>query len=501
MRNLIKLYSFKLKNFIWLEILRGILIIFAAWLMMRTVESILKNNIETNYILILFLILSLRLMIENILNKKFIELSLKFQKSVRSHLHRHLLTNYNVNSGELLTLIFETVESFDELIVKVLPNILSILTLLPLILIISLMFDFMTTLIFLFTLPIAPFLLYLIGKTVSIKNQQAWSALSKLNGDFKELLSAITTLKIFRRINPALEKLKVTSEQSAIATLEVLKLAFISSFALELITTLSIALIAVTIGLRLIDYKVTFDVAFFLLLLAPEFFSPIRNIGVAFHSAVKAKDALNLINKYLQRNEDKLDISSTIIKLQNVSFTYPNKIAPTLENINMTFKVGAVTVITGESGSGKSTLLKILAGLYSPTSGTILIDSNIAYLPQQPHLFETTVHNNLTLFKPANDKQIKNFLKAVNLDLNLNDEVRALSRGQLQRLGLVRVLLQNANILILDEPTAGLDIDTEQIILKLLNEYKSSRTIIVASHRSTMIDFADEIFRLKTLTF
>ena len=310
----IKTYKKILVPLISFELLRGIFIIFIAWLF----QCVIING---QWILILFIALACRIIIENFRMKKFNLLSLNFQEELRRKLHRSFFSSSTpIDSGEILTLIFNVVESFDEFFIKVLPNFLTIIILLPLILIVTSIIDPPSAMIFFVTLPIAPFLLYLIGQAVSTKNQVAMIALSKLNSDFRELISAITTLKIFKQIDSAITKLKSTSEQSAATTLEVLKIAFISAFALELITTLSIAIIAVTIGLRLVDDKIYFDVALFLLILAPEFYSPIRQLGAAFHSFIKAKDALiglRAKGEVLRKNHSALSSQPSLVTPNN----------------------------------------------------------------------------------------------------------------------------------------------------------------------------------------
>ncbi len=475
-----------------LELLRGLLIITIAVLLQCVIL-----NVQDTIILMLLLMMFLRIIIENRRAKRFSELSLKMQETLRTRLHKAFFSGISTaDSGELLTLIFDTVESIDEFIVKVLPNLLTIVILLPMILIVTTIIDPMTTLIFLLTLPIAPFLLYLIGQAVSDKNQRAWTALAKLNGDFKELLSAVTTLKIFKQSKAALAKLKSASENSAEATLDVLRLVFISAFALELITTLSIALIAVTVGLRLIDDKISFDTALLLLILAPEFYSPIRQIGSSFHAAIKAKEAHKLIKNTKSAITLKSPSECDDLKLINVSFTYPNKFTPTLKNVNLTFKNSTVTALTGDSGAGKSTILKLLANLYEPTTGTVT-NFAVSYMPQRPHLFKATIRDNLTLFQSADDDKLNEVLKAVELNFKLDEKVTAMSTGQLQRLGLARIILDNKATILLDEPTASLDSKTEALILQLLNAYRFNRTIIIATHRQKVMDFADEIIYLK----
>ena len=446
------------------ELIRGLLIVLIAWLLQYGIRN-------SEFGINLFVILACRIVLESYRVKKFNALSLNFQEDLRRKLHRQLFTKETqiVNSGELLTLMFDTVEAFDDFFVRVLPNIFTIIILIPLILIVSLMIDPLTALIFLLTLPIAPFLLYLIGSAISQKNQRALIELTKLNFDFKELISAITTLKIFNQTERALEKLKETSAKSANNTLEVLKLAFMSAFALELITTLSIALIAVTIGLRLVDNSISFETALFLLVLAPEFYSPIRQIGAAFHAAVKAADSMR----------------SAECIMRNVSIKLPLEIK-TIDS--------KLTVVAGESGSGKSTLLKALVSKY------VQENKAVGYLPQQPHLFKTSIRNNVTLFKDVDDKLVSKALNEVNLFFNLDERVEGLSRGQLQRLGLARVLTINAPILVLDEPTASLDVDTKQLIINLIIRLSQEHTLIIATHDIKLINLADEIIDLDSFT-
>ena len=447
--------------------------------------------------------------------KKILKLSAEFQNAIRKNLHAEIF-NKAISSGEILTLTFETVQTLDEFFIKVLPNIFATVILLPLFLIAALFTDWITAAILLTTLPISPLILYLIGNATSKKSSQAWAELQKLNGDFKEILSAITTLKMFGRIDAAAVKLKSTSEKSSAATLEVLKLAFVSSFALELITTLSIALVAVILGLRLIAGGVEFDAALFLLLIAPEFFAPLRKLGVMFHVVISAKLAIERLEKFLQTATPKISAIEKLrlppeIFLQNVSYIYPNKFSPTLQNLNLKIPAGKITAIVGESGCGKTTLLKLLAGLILPTAGEIFFNElptskfqreslfeKVAYVPQSPTLFDTALSENFSMFNQLETAELAKLLDTLNLHLDLNS-AKKISRGQLQRLGLIRVLLKNSSLMILDEPTAGLDAETESKVLSVLKSYSSRRTIIIATHRAAVIDFSENVIELCSL--
>lgn len=445
--------------------------------------------------------------------KFFARLSVNVQKNFRRQIHAQIFGDGEVLSDELLTLTFDALKSVDEFFLKVAPSIVSAIIFLPLFLICAALVDWLTAAILLVTLPVAPILLWLIGKATAEKNSRAWSELQRLNGDFREILSAITTLKMFGRVEAGAKKIRAASEKSSAATLDVLKLAFVSSFALELMTTLSIALVAVTLGLRLISGGVDFRAALFLLMMSPEFFLPVRRFGVAFHVMIAARSSLERLKNFLRTSEVNAEKFSTAekilmppkISLVDVSFTYPKKFSPTLEHVNLNFAAGKITALIGSSGAGKSTVLKILAGLLQPTSGSVnfaevetdcaLRISNCALLPQAPHMFAAPLTENFSLFGALDDSPLKNFLSALNLS-SLDFNAKKISRGQLQRLGLIRALLKDSPVLLLDEPTAGLDAATEQKVLALIKKIAPRRTIVIATHRVAVINFADDVAEL-----
>ena len=446
-------------------------------------------------------------------DKFFAHLSAKIQFSFRKMIHEQIFRR-GTSSGELLTLIFDTLQALDDFFIKVAPQIASAIIFLPLFIICAAVVDFLTAAILFVTFPIAPLLLWLIGKATAEKNARAWAQLQKLNSDFKEILSAITTLKIFGRIDAGAKKIRETSQKSSQSTLDVLKFAFISSFALELMTTLSIALVAVTLGLRLVAGSVKFQAALFLLLLAPEFFLPIRRFGVAFHVIISAKSSLERLDKFLEVTKEKAGFTGKIlmpstISVKNLSFGYQK--AQVFSDLNLEFKAGKITALIGESGAGKSTLLKLLAGILTPDGGEIFfnefsaatiekhsLQSKISYVPQAPHLFEATLQDNLTVFDELSDAELKKYLTELNLSLELKSRQK-LSRGQLQRLGLIRALLKDAPIMLLDEPTAGLDELTEKKVLALIKKISTRKTIIISTHRVAVIEIADEILKLESI--
>ena len=454
--------------------------------------------------------LAARFLIEAVCAKKFLRLSERFQLAVRKKLHAEIFRR-EIPTGELLTLVLDAARTLGEFFTKILPQVASTVILLPLFLLSALAVDWITAAILLATLPVAPVLLWLIGKATAEKNSRAWAELQKLNAAFAEILAAVRTLKMFGRIDAAAVKLKSTSEKSSAATLEVLKLAFVSSFALELITTLAIALVAVTLGLRLVSGAVEFEAALFLLLVTPEFFAPVRKLGVMFHVLISARQALERLGKFLA---EPVELSASTGKMRvppeilvdGVSFAYGKSLV--LKNLTLTIPAGKITAVVGESGCGKSTLLKLLAGLILPTAGEIYFSGiaaakiqreslfeKIAYVPQAPHLFEATLAENFSVFGRLDVAKLPELLAELNLPVDLNS-TKKISRGQLQRLGIIRALLKDSPVLILDEPTAGLDLETEAKVLAVLKKYSLRRTIVIATHRQAVVDFADAIIEL-----
>ena len=468
-------------------------------------------NASHSSLALFFCLFATKIFLHSFANKKFFKIALDLQTDFRKKIHTEIFSK-EISSGELLTVLFDTLKVSEEFFLKVAPQIFSVIIFLPIFLVAAFFTDFLTAIIFLITLPISPLILFLIGKTTAEKNSAAFNELQKLNSDFKQILSAITTLKIFRRINFAAKKLKITSQKSSSATLEVLKFAFISSFALELLTTLSIAIVAVTLGLRLVAGNIEFFPAIFLLIIAPEFFLPIRQLGISFHVAISAKNSVESLKNFLSQSQEKISAVEKIklppeIVVKNLSFAYPQKKSLTLRDINLKISAGKITAITGESGAGKSTLLKILAGLYLPTEGEIFFSDlptkkmqraslfeKISYLPQNPHFFDATLQENFSMFGTLDTKNLEKFCAA--LDLKLTAE-KNLSRGQLQRLGIIRAFLKKSSVIILDEPTAGLDLESERRFLKFLRKNSARKTIIISTHRQAVINFADFVINLE----
>lgn len=456
------------------------------------------------------------------------------RKDVREKLHVRLLSREGQTdkrfTRELLPLALESTDALDAWYTRVLPVVLGIAITMPCLLLAAFLVDPMTGLLMLVTVPIAPFLLYLIGRVTREASEAQWRAMNRFSAGLAEILRALPTLKLFARERAERQRVQGLSKDFAGAALRVLQLSFVSAFALELITTLAIAIIAVSIGLRLLYGQLTFSAAFFVLLLTPEFYQPLRLSGTAFHSGMTAHTAETALGaiapKGVQVAQTSLGTSSTrdvpvsgasaiqgAIAVQDLSFRYPGSPLPLLSGIQFTVRQGSLTVLAGPSGCGKTTLLRLLAGLLTPESGQIARADACSYVPQEPHLYNATLFENITLFQQGYDEaSVHKALKALCLSewaealpqglmTPLGEGGQSLSQGQRKRLGLARALVQDRPLILLDEPTAALDERTAATIREVLLALKESskHTLFVISHDERLQAAADTVLDLDAL--
>lgn len=473
-------------------------------------------------------------------------------RRVREKLHEKLLDEKTLAETvrNILPHALDEVNALALWFTRVLPTGLGIVVRIPLILIISAYIDPITGALMLITLPIAPFLLYLVGHVTKAASENEWKKMQSLTKDFSEILSAIPTLKIFDAEESEGKRVAQMSDIFHAAALRVLRLSFVSAFALELITTLSIAIIAVGVGLRLLAGELDFHVAFFILLIAPEFYQPLRAAGAAFHSGMTAataeenlkaalKESLSAKAKegnvsrifdgeetdgYTQRNS----IISTppAIAAEELSYTFPLATHPILPTFSFQIPAGKITAVIGPSGCGKSTLLSILAGLTVPYSGSLQIQDStgrsvelsaltgierrklISYVPQEPHLLSGTLMENVSLLSSSSNERIEQALDAAHLSVRahpfhqglftrLGEGGQTISAGQRKRLGIARALFQARPILLLDEPTAALDEDTAELVRQTILTGFPKKTVIIATHDERLLHRSAHILSFK----
>lgn len=453
------------------------------------------------------------------------------RKDVREKLHARLLSKEGQTdqrfTRELLPLALESTDALDAWYTRVLPVVLGIAITMPCLLLAAFLVDPMTGLLMLVTVPIAPFLLYLIGRVTREASEAQWRAMNRFSAGLSEILRALPTLKLFARERAERQRVRGLSEDFAGAALRVLQLSFVSAFALELITTLAIAIIAVSIGLRLLYGQLTFTAAFFVLLLTPEFYQPLRLSGTAFHSGMTAHTAESSLlsassGASALKGTPASDASAIqggpavqgeALTVHDLSFRYPGSPLPLLDRVSFTVAEGSLTVLSGPSGCGKTTLLRLLAGLLTPESGQIARAAACSYVPQEPHLYNATLFENITLFQQdCSEQTVRNALKALCLSdwaealpqglmTPLGEGGQSLSQGQRKRLGLARALVQDRPLILLDEPTAALDERTAATIREVLLSLKASgrHTLFVISHDERLQAAADTVLDLDAL--
>ena len=447
------------------------------------------------------------------------------RKDVREKLHARLLSREGQTdqrfTRELLPLALESTDALDAWYTRVLPVVLGIAITMPCLLLAAFLVDPMTGLLMLVTVPIAPFLLYLIGRVTREASEAQWRAMNRFSAGLAEILRALPTLKLFARERAERQRVRGLSEDFAGAALRVLQLSFVSAFALELITTLAIAIIAVSIGLRLLYGQLTFSAAFFVLLLTPEFYQPLRLSGTAFHSGMTAHTAESSLLKAssvapatrggtVPSAIQGASLQRGALTVRDLSFRYPGSPLPLLSGIQFTVPKGSLTVLAGPSGCGKTTLLRLLAGLLLPESGHIARAATCSYVPQEPHLYNATLFENITLFQQdCSEQAVRQALKALCLSdwaealpqglmTPLGEGGQSLSQGQRKRLGLARALVQDRPLILLDEPTAALDKATAATIREVLLSLKASgrHTLFVISHDERLQAAADTVLDL-----
>ena len=378
--------------------------------------------------------------------------------------------------------------------------------------------------ILLMTYPLIPFFMILIGKKADKLNKQQWERMQFLGGHFLDVLQGLTTLKVFGRAKEQVHVIGRLSGEFRDATLKVLRIAFLSALVLESIGTISTAMIAVYLGVSLVYGEVEFLPAFFILLLAPDFYAPLRQLGAAFHTGLSGKVSLTAVQEYLtsgikvvRTGQETLKRPIQTLEFRDVAYEYEEDHVG-LETFTGVLKRGCSYMLVGESGAGKTTISNVLMQLLTPTKGQVTVDGydlqtldsqwyheQIAYLSQTPYIMSGTLRENLqfgleasdeTLWKVLQQVQLADFVSALPLGLDtvIGEGGYGLSGGQRQRLALGRTLLRPAQILILDEVTAHLDVETENLIMQVLREYGQDKIVLYVGHRVQTMKYVDTLF-------
>jgi ATP-binding cassette, subfamily C, bacterial CydCD len=363
--------------------------------------------------------------------------------------------------------------------------------------------DPMSALIVLLTLPLIPVFGILVGLATRDRAQSQWRALESLSGHFLDVMRGLPTLVAFRRAEAQSATIRSITERYRRRTVHTLQVAFASSAVLELVATLSVALVAVTVGIRLSHGDLDLETALVVLLLAPEAYWPLRRVGAEFHAASEGVATFEAASDLVDAADATPYRRPGAMRADHVSVLHAGRAVPALDDVSLAVPDRGVLAITGPSGCGKSTLLVVLAGLLEPTSGTVHGPTRdaIAWLPQRPVFVTGTVADNLRLAVPdASDERLRSALTAValpvDLGLVLGEDGATLSAGERARLALARVVLADRPYVLLDEPTAHLDADTERVIVETVRELGHRSAVVVVAHRPALVAVADRVVAL-----
>lgn len=348
-----------------------------------------------------------------------------------------------------------------------------------------------------------------------------------MGAHFLDALQGLPTLKAFRRVAAEGEKVERVSGEFSERTLKVLRYALLSGLVLEFMTAAAIALVAVVLGVRLINGAISFQDAFLLLLLTPEFYRPLRELGVHRHAGMEGKAAAERIFEILDTlvlpdGTSQESLSGELeVSFCGVRFTYPGRDLPALDGLSLTLPAGSRTAVVGRSGSGKSTLVGLLLSFLNPDAGVISANGvpigdlpagawreHVALVPQRPHLFYGSVLENIRLAKPkATRSEVERaaelagaaeFIRRMphGYDTQIGERGQRLSGGEAQRLAIARAFLKDAALLVMDEPTSNLDPESERLIRDALDRLAQGRTSLIVAHRLNTVSTADRIVLL-----
>lgn len=440
--------------------------------------------------------------------------------------------------GETAALVTRGVDALDGYYARYLPQLM-LAVIVPVAVLLTMWGqDILSTVIVAVTIPLIPLFMVMIGLYTRAQVDRQWKTLSALSGHFLDLVSGLPTLKAFGRAKTQAEAIRAIGDRYRSTTMGVLRVSFLSSLALELLASLSVALVAVSVGLRLAEGQIAYGIALFVLILAPEAYLPLRLVGQHFHAAAEGLGAADRVFMIL---ETPLPTGGTAVlpagpirlEVSDLVVQYPGRPGPAIADVSFTARPGTVTAIVGGSGGGKSTLFAAVLGFVPAASGSITVSSGdadvplaeadldawrarIAWLPQHARVVDAglsarpTVLQAVTLRVPdASREQVWDALTAAGLadevrslpgglDTELAADGSGLSVGQLQRLSLARALLGAADLVLLDEPTAALDPRTEDVVVDAIVRVAArGATVLVVAHRPALVAVAHQLVRLE----
>ena len=431
-------------------------------------------------------------------------------------------------SGQKVSLLMDAVDEVDGFFSKYIPQMIQTYIIPVLLLVVIFTQNWTSGVIILITAPFIPVFMAMVGKGTKKKADEKMEQLSRFSGTFLDVLQGLPTLKLFGQAKKQEQTIRKSSLSFRDSTMDVLKSAFLSSLMLEYISMLSIGIIALEIGLRLVVFdSISFFTAFFILILVPDFFNLLKDFGSAFHTARGSVSAANQLSAEFEKTHPTLLWGSEMIapepphlSLEGLSFQYGKGFS--LAPLDGEIPPYSQVAIIGKSGSGKTTLMHLLAGLLPQSAGHLMINGvqrekiseqswfdQLSYISQNPYLFAGTIRENMEIGanRQVNDAEILDAAKKAGIEemvltleqgfeTPIGEAGRGLSGGEKQRIALARAFLKKPSLILFDEPTTGLDLRTEQILQNSLRELQKTSTVITVAHRLHTIRRADLIFFL-----
>ena len=463
---------------------------------------------------------------ESVANRLGSAVKATFRKRALAHMFK-LGVQHKERHGDVIHMLTDGLEQVDAYVARYIPQILYAI-MIPLIMGIAIVDTLpIIGIILIVTVPLIPFFMILIGKQADRLNKEQWERMSFLSGHFLDVLQGITTLKLFGRAKDQIKVIGRLSEEFKDSTLRVLRVAFLSALVLELVSTISTALIAVYLGLTLLDGEIPFFSAFFILLLAPEFYTPFRQLGAAFHTGMAGKTSILKYEEFMNRQpslpiggQSQLKGKVQAIEIKDLTFTYEDS-ENGVQHISLEAKRNSPIMLVGESGAGKSTIAHIIGGFLTAPKGSVTIDGfdlcdidiewwrqQITYVSQHPHIMKGTLRDVLSFGMNVSDEEIIEACKEVQLldvinrqqdglDTVIGEGGLGLSGGERQRVALARAFLRKGQVLILDEVTAHLDVKTESIISSAIQRLMENKIVIIIGHRLQTMHWASTLYVLK----
>ncbi|MEE2037776.1 thiol reductant ABC exporter subunit CydD [Nocardiopsis sp. CT-R113] len=435
-------------------------------------------------------------------------------------------------AGELVTLATRGLDALDDYFARYLPQLVLAAIVPVAVLAVVFWADWISGIVILVTLPLIPVFMALIGMHTQARTDRQWRLLSRLGGHFLDVVEGLPTLAVFRRAKAQAAIIRRVGEDHRKATMGTLRIAFLSAFALELLSTLAVALVAVEVGLRLLGGYMDYQTALLVLILAPEAYLPLREVGARFHASMEGVAAADQVFTELDRERgapvrdggERAGVPAPPaagaaaapaaggIRFEGVGVSYPGRDVPALSGLDLEVAAGEHVLLTGPSGAGKTTLLSLVLRLNEPTEGRIRVRApgggwedldgipaddwrlGIAWVPQHPYLFDVSVADNIRLGAP--DASLERVREAARLaeadafvsalpdgyDTRLGERGARLSAGQRQRIALARAMCRDAPLVLLDEPTAHLDPENAAAVRTAVTRLLEGRTAVIVAH-------------------